>query len=86
MCCMSQKEIESNLLKHWQPQREYTISEMISVFSSYRKAPNRNTIFNWFNLGLKVENENVTLKMSKAGGMWVVKGQDLIDFLIKTNR
>lgn len=81
-------ELETLLLKHWQPEREYTVGELISIFKSYRQtAPSKNTIHNWREIGIKTANRKRTihLKMYKTGARWVTRGAMLIDFLLQTN-
>jgi hypothetical protein len=68
------------LIREWNKFRWYSIPSIASKHGIHR-----NTVVYWRDFGIKVNGENIRLKMAKRPFKWYSKGKWLIEFFLKTN-
>ena len=68
------------LIREWNKFKWYSIPSIASKLGIHR-----NTVVYWRDFGIKVNGENIRLKMAKRPFKWYSKGKWLIEFFLKTN-
>jgi hypothetical protein len=68
------------LSREWNKFRWYSIPSIAKKLEKHR-----NTVVYWRDFGIKVNGENIRLKMAKKPFKWYSKGKWLIEFFLKTN-
>ena len=77
---MIKLNLSEHLNREWHKGKWYSISAISSKLGTHRK-----TIFYWREFGIKVNGDNIRLKMIKRPFQWYAKGKWLIEFFLKTN-
>jgi ribosomal protein S25 len=68
------------LNREWNKFRWYSLPAIASKMGIHR-----NTVAYWRDFGIKVNGENIRLKMNKRPFKWYSKGKWIIEFFLKTN-
>jgi hypothetical protein len=72
--------LSDQLKKEWNKFRWYSIPAIASKLGKHRK-----TVVYWRDFGIKINGEQIRLKMIKRPFHWYSKGKWLIEFFLKTN-
>jgi hypothetical protein len=72
--------LSENFSQEWNKQKWYSVSAIASKLGKHRK-----TIFYWRDFGIKINGEQIRLKMIKRPFHCYSKGKWIIEFFLKTN-
>jgi len=72
--------VSEHISQEWNKQKWYSISAIASKLGKHR-----NTVVYWRDIGIKINEIPISLKMIKKPHQWYSKGKWIIDFFLKTN-
>jgi hypothetical protein len=73
-------DLSDQLKKEWNKFRWYSMPSIAKKLGKHRK-----TVIYWRDFGIKINGEQIRLKMIKRPFQWYSKGKCLIEFFLKTN-
>jgi hypothetical protein len=72
--------LSEHFSQEWSKQKWYSVSAIASKLGIHR-----NTVVYWRDIGIKINEVPISLKMIKKPHQWYSKGKWIIDFFLKTN-
>ena len=72
--------LSDHFSQEWNKQKWYSVSAIASKLGKHR-----NTVVYWRDIGIKINEVPISLKMIKKPHQWYSKGKWIIDFFLKTN-